>query len=659
MKIRKIIYAAFLVPFLFGCEDVLEIEPTDKLSAEQLFSDPGGVKVYMANLYFQMPVQDFAYFPINENAYTNNDNNWDINGKSVFRYNGANPNNGGFAQVMHTDNAMHSEFGTGINPRDQWWDQSYMTIRDVNSLIDIIPELDIFEEEKQQLKAEASFIRAYTYYELAKRYGGVPLISWKQGYTSNVDSLRVPRSTEKETWDFILAECDTAAMYLPDNVENSWPSDDVRRATKWAALALKSRAALHAASVAKYWNEAPLTGEAVDLGLVGMDASVADEYYLACAEASQEIIASGQFELFGAGETDPEAAAENYYELFTRPTLDEGEAIFIKGYTLVGNEHTANNYEIWYNPNQLRQSWPHPGRMNPTLDLVDVYESYAAGTPGEITPIQTTVDGNEDYLGFDPAINYRQFDAPYEIFQDRDARLWGTAILPGTEWKNTEIVIQAGFIEPDGTPKLYQKTTTEVGGTTYYTYGAADNANYSGFDPAGGNHTRTGFLFKKFLLEDEDVIPGWNNGTLDWIDMRYAEVLLNFAEAVVEGNIAAMSAEATDALNEVRARVVLPPVDLTLENVLRERRVELAFENKRYYDLVRRRDFHVEFDNRLRHSLLPVLDLRGPEPKYIMVRDVVGGQTGKSATPQTWRAHWYYRSIPGIGSNGLVQNPQY
>lgn len=649
MKIRKLIYAAFLIPFLFGCEDVLDIQPTDKLSAEQLFSDPGGVKVYMANLYFQMPVEDFTFFPNNPNT----------DGKDVFRYNGSSPNNGGFAQVMHTDNAMHSEFGTGINPRDQWWDQSYKLIRDVNSMIDIIPELDIFPEEKQQLKAEASFIRAYTYYELAKRYGGVPLITSKQEYTSNVDSLRVPRSTEKETWEFILSECDTAAMYLPDNIEKSWSSEDERRATKWAALALKSRVALHAASVAKYWDNAPLTGEAVELGLVGMDAADADAFYQACADASKEIIESGQYQLFGAGETDPAVAAENYRKLFERPTLAEGEAIFIKGYTIVGNDHTANNYEIWYNPNQLKQSWPHPGRMNPTFDLVELYESYNAVNPGDTTLMETTTDGNEDYVGFDPNINYKQYDTPYQIFEDRDARLWGTVILPGTVWKNTEIVIQAGYIQPNGADKLYQKTSIEVDGTTYYTYGAADVANYSGFDPAGGNHTRTGFLFKKFLLEDEDVTPAWNQGTLDWIDLRYAEVLLNFAEAVVEGNITAMEADAAAALNEVRARVVLPPVDLTLGNVLRERRVELAFENKRYYDLVRRREFHVEFDNRLRHSLLPVLDLRGPEPKYIMIRDEIGGQNGKSASPQTWQFKWYYRGIPGIGSNGLVQNPQY
>jgi len=654
MKIKRILYTAFLMVFLLGCEDVLDIEPTDILSAEQLFSDPGGVKVYMANLYFQNPVEDFAFFPNNENAFTNNNGNWDVNGRSVFRYNGGNPNNGGFAQVMHTDNAMHSEFGTGINPRDQWWDQSYMLIRDVNTLLDIVPELDIFDEEKQELKAEASFIRAYTYFALAKRYGGVPLIIKKQEYTSDVESLKVPRSTEKETWDFIISECDTAAAYLPE----SWAPGDERRATKYAALALKSRVALHAASLAKFGDQAILTGEAVDMGLVGIPASEANAYYQACIDASKAVISSGLFQLYGAGETDPAIAAENYRKLFEQPGLAVSEAIFIKGYTLVGNDHTANNYEIWYNPAQNRQSWPHPGRMNPTLDLVETYEKYGE-TPGAVTLFETATDG-EDYIGFDPAKSYIEYDTPNDIFAGRDARLFGTVILPSTIWKNTEIRIQAGLIQEDGTPKLFTKTKTDVGGVTYYSYGAADVTEYSGFDPSGGNNTRTGFLFKKFLPEDVDVNPSWNQGTQDWIDMRYAEVLLNYAEAVVEGGFSAEFADAEDALNKVRSRAahtdILP---LTLVNVLRERRVELCFENKRYYDLVRRREFHIEFDNRSRHALLPVLDLRSGSPKYIMIRDILGGQNGKSATPQTWEWKWYYREIPGTGVSGLVQNPQY
>jgi hypothetical protein len=88
--------------------------------------------------------------------------------------------------------------------------------------------------------------------------------------------------------------------------------------------------------------------------------------------------------------------------------------------------------------------------------------------------------------------------------------------------------------------------------------------------------------------------------------------------------------------------------------VIRERRVELAFENKRFWDLVRRREYHTVFNNTMRHALLPILDLRVTPAKYIFVRINV-----PRSNPSTFDYRQYYRSIPGIGANGLVQNPQY
>jgi hypothetical protein len=127
-------------------------------------------------------------------------------------------------------------------------------------------------------------------------------------------ALFIPRSTEKETWDFALATCDTAAMLLGNGDGKG------RRATKWAALALKSRAALHAASVAKYWNAAPLSGTAVDAKLVGgMTQADALEYYRLCIEAAQEIIDHGPFGLFKPSPANPTEAAENYRLLFENP----------------------------------------------------------------------------------------------------------------------------------------------------------------------------------------------------------------------------------------------------------------------------------------------------------------------------------------------------
>src|SRR5690606_8220377 len=105
---------------------------------------------------------------------------------------------------------------------------------------------------------EGHFLRAFTYFALVKRYGGVPLITSVQQYTPDVESLKVPRSTEKDTWDFVLSECDAAIEYLPAlRTEDNW------RATRCVAYALESRAALHAASLAKYWSNAPISGPAV------------------------------------------------------------------------------------------------------------------------------------------------------------------------------------------------------------------------------------------------------------------------------------------------------------------------------------------------------------------------------------------------------------
>jgi hypothetical protein len=636
MKLIRNIFFIIAALIINSCSDVLDLKPTDKLDSETLFSNPEGVKVYMANLYYQLPIEDFAFF---------------FNG---FNINGGNPNNSGIAPAIQTDESGHSEFSS-LSPWGAgdfaWWDQGYKLIRDVNILKEAILGLDLNEKEKEALEGESAFISAYTYFALAKRYGGVPLITSVQKYEGDVESLKVPRNTEKETWDFILQECDVAINNLPDGDGGD------RRATKWAAYALKSRVALHAASIAKYWGKAPLSGTAVGQNLVGIDASEANSYYEACIKASEAIMNSGKFALYKPNPANPQEAAENYSSLFENPNNALEEVIFIKGYSIPGTGR-GHNYDIWYNPNQTANGWPHPGRMNPSLDLVDSYESYT--NPGQSAPVATTLDGNvDDYNGFDKDKSYIRFDAdaPYEIFKDKDARLWGTVILPGTTWKGETIIIQGGYVQPDGTAKIETKESFTHNGVTYYTYGAPDWTQYSGFDTHAGNMTRTGFGFKKFLNSKDPLVPAWNQSTTDWIAFRYAEILLNYAEAVVESGYTADNAQAkaAKAINDIRRRAAhTVDIPLTLENVLHERKVELAFENKRYWDLIRRREYHLLFNNTEKHALVPLLDLRVDPPQYIFVRKKMS-----RGVPLTFAPHSYYKPIPGIGANDLVQNPQY
>lgn len=175
--------------------------------------------------------------------------------------------------------------------------------------------------------------------------------------------------------------------------------------------------------------------------------------------------------------------------------------------------------------------------MNPSLDLADIYEDYTDDGQGLSKPIRTRVDNNEIFSGFDRNANYYSYpmDAPYEIFNDKDIRMWATMILPGTQWKGQKIIIQGGFIRPDGSYVFRTDASTQgKDGKTYYSFGAQDQKMYSGFSSVGGNYTRSGFLLRKFLQESKDVTSEWNKGFTDWIEFRYAEILMNYAEASIE-----------------------------------------------------------------------------------------------------------------------------
>lgn len=635
MKIFKLL--SILVVSLFyltSCLDVMDIKPVDKVSAEALFSSKEGLRTFLANLYFRAPIEDHSF------------NRLGIHCLGDINIYGCYPD-------QQADNAINAEFNhfIDIGVDFQWWGYDY--IRDVNFLIKTIPTLTILDDkEKEELKGEALFLRAFGYFGLVKRYGGVPLISEYQEYTDDIESLKVPRATEKDTWDFVIEDCKMASELLPE----SRSGNDSRRATKWTALALESRAALHAASIAKYGDRVTLEGPAVDQGLVGIEASEANRYYEICINASLEIMNQSPYSLYKPNPASPDEAVENLMAMFQNPNIAPEEVIMTFGYGEPGSAHAI---DFWCNPSQTADGALYPGRQNPSLDLVDCYESYS--NPGHDAPIVTTVDGNtDDYNGYNAGREYLHFEHAYDIFKDKDARLWATVVLPFTEWKGQTIRIQAGYIQPDGTPVIEaEKASIEVNGQVYHTFGADSWADYSGFDQAYlARMTRSGFSFKKFLSPktvENNGKPGVS--TQDWAEFRYAEILLNYAEAVVESGITANNAVelATKALNATRFRAGhTVEIPLTIENVQRERRVEFAFENKRRWDLLRRREFHTVFDHKIPTALCPVLDLQVTPPQYIFVRKyAIRGEA------ITFEPRFYYLPIPGISTNGLVQNPHY
>jgi len=654
MKNRKIFLIIAVLALLSSCQKVLELEPVDRMSATQLFSDERGLKTVLATLYNKCPIEDYNYVP-----------------NSTMNMTGTNPElGGGWSLDAHTDNmVIVSNGGDAVAPtNDGYWD--YTGVRYINLFFDNIKTLKgtiLTVDAYNRLWSEAHWIRAYTYFALASRYGGVPLITKSLNIGGDNSQLYIPRSTEKETWDFVLAECDSAVMYLPATVT---AAEGELRATKWAAYALKSRAALHAASIAKYWNNAPLTGPAVDAKLVGgMTITDANAYYLQCINASQEIIANSGKALYKPAPLNPAEAVTNLQALFETPISAAIEIIYKKGYVDgVSTQAQGHQMDFYGYPMQLQQATAYMfGRMGPTLDLVNLYENYTddgTGTPGVL---QTRTDGNEtSYLSSPTALSlatpYKYYNNQYDIFAGKDARLFAWIMLPGSVFKGITLNCQGGLIKSDGSKIMYTRSGTAVGldGLTYYPFGTTNAIGFSCFDQMGtglsANGSSTGFVIKKFLQEKTTPTPArYSGSTNDYIVFRLAEIYLNYAEAVIESGQGDATLAGTY-LNAIRKRAAhTDNIPATLANIAKERQVELAFEQRRYWDLVRKREFHTLFNSGKRKSLVPVLDLRVNPPKYIFVR--VNNFYDETANGVTWNPNSYYRSIPGTSGNLLIQNP--
>ena len=645
---------------LSGCNAFLELEPLDKVSPEQLLETEGGVKALLANIYTMIPMEDFNYRP--------------NNGFNQRGYDGVNETTN---LAFLTDEATRSDGGVGIGYEGfNYW--PYGDIRQVNIFMQNVEKAKeagtISVADADRMTGEAHFARAYMYYGLVKRYGGVPLIDKVQDddyADGGPGAVAVPRSTELDTWKFVLNECTLAAATLPDATSGS----DLYRVTKWAAYALKSRVALHAASVAKYWNLVPLAGEAVTQKLVGgMTSADADAFYKECIEASKFLIENSGKSLYKPTPATVKEAASNFQALFLNDQNEE--VIFSKAYlngttnTNQGHSYAQFNILPQVNPGALKY-----GRFNPMLEIVDLFEDYTDDGTGKSAKIVTRTDGNEDaYIANFHNMNnasvvntlmsvpFVKYNDLYEPFANKDARLLASVVVPGSSYAGTEIIIQGGFIKDNNSYVAYSNESTQKNGTTYYALGAEGETMFSGFNNVNSgedaNWTATGFGVRKYMPEGESMSPDRLSSTTSYIDMRLAEVYLNYAEAVVENGSGFGDKElAENYLNALRRRAGhTDRISLTLESVLKERRVEMAFEGKRFWDMNRRREFHTEFsNNRIRKALVPMLDLRGAEPKYVFARvNYFGDETRGGRTFQNIN---YYRGIPNIATNGLVQNP--
>ena len=532
---KKILFlvAFFVGSILSGCSDFLDRKPDDYIGEDEVFSDATLAEAAVANLYGrvywgQNIDQDKLYIYLDEACLSN----------------GSPDNTYGFS-----DDFMRI--------------YEYPLIREMNILINGIRNngASLGESLQVRLIGELRFLRAWTYFNMAKCLGGMPLIGDKVfNYTAGMDvtELQYERSAESAIYDYVISECeDIANNFLPEE-----PSVNGARAVKWTALALQARAALYAGSIARY-NSRMASPLATPGGSVGIPADKDIYYYDIALKAAEKIIESDKYSLH---DSNPDKSM-NFYEATSVKEGNE-EVIWTYDHIYPGSVtmFSANNF-----PTSLAEE-ESSSNITPVLNLVEAYE-YVDDRDGKLKIT--------DEYGT-PIV----YDKAEDLFEGKDPRLWGTVIYPGAELKGEQVVFQAGRAIPDGNGG-YEFETAAAG--TYDEYGNLITSLNGPFMTNDGQRNKSGFCIRKFI--DETPKASTRQGSAMWfINFRYAEILLIAAEAAYELG----EHGAVDYLNQVRKRAGIEELEsMTLDDIVQERRVEFAFENHRYWDMKRWRKAHI------------------------------------------------------------------
>ena len=600
----------------------------------------------MARLYSELPIEDFRYSP--------------QRGINFFWIISPTPATTGEALSRDQTGSMQENTG-GWN----WdiWGGTYTCIRDCDYFNQTLPSYAKYFTTAQiaAWTAEAYFVRGMTYFSLVKRFGGVPIVNKVLNYTpgSSTDSLEIPRSSEKACWDQVDADLTFAMNNLPAvNADDA----DGSRANKYVAAAFESRAMLYAGCTAKYNSVTLFDGSQNQL--CGLPASTANTYFQKAVAAAKALDGIYSLYLSGWSATDPNAQYQNFVNLFSDAASKEN--IFVREYNYPNSVHGYDAYNV---PRQLIGPNGYSAEVNPTLDFVEMFGGIPKNPDGTIQTLDNTG-------------HYVLYSKTMDLFANAEPRLRATVILPGDVFKGQNIDIRRGIytgsssggiapLLPAGSKALYPTSnlvTSSTAAQTPYTLpdGTKMNpAGLSGIFTGDPTCALSGFSVRKWLnpnLATAQVLE--NNETQTWIEMRYAEVLLNRAEAEYElysggGGDVSMQTDAMAVVNQIRSRAGATPWAIAgadpLDSIRIERRKELAFENKTYWDLKRWRIFGKEQNGRIYRILMPFYS--SDAGKYFF-----DARTDERNDVYTYDPRWYYEQLPSQAINkstNVIQNPGY
>jgi hypothetical protein len=527
---RISLYVLSFLLFASSCSDsFLEVSPLDKYSDATVWTDPALVSSFVNNIYLG---QHYGFHTLMLSSLC--DESMEV-----------------WAWETHPilKSEISPSYVAALNP-DFWiiafhnisWNRLYSNIRSCNIFFENVEKYELQGNDIEQLKGEVHFLRGYFYYWLISLHGGVPLID--KAYTP-ADDLLVARNTLEETVDFIVADLDAAASILP-------LTTDKARAGKGAALALKSRLLLFAASDLFNSNASWAAGYG-NPELVSYAGGDRRARWQKAKDAAKAVIDLGAYQLYGnASYATAEEAAENYANIFLNDGTDED--ILLTYYDNVN--HPSSDFQC------------------PSVGLFNSPNGFHGW--GGNTPVGQFIDSFENSDG--SKFNWNDPEQKANPYKNRDPRFYANILYNGAQWRqrpddviasDTEGIVQTGFYEN------------------------ADGSYTPGLDTRQGpiedwNGTYTGYYMRKFL--DPTIDHQYDKQKLPYRQIRYAEVLLNYAEACLE---LGEENEAIKYLNAIRQRAGMPNIpagetgDALKDRYRNERRIELAYEGHRFFDIRR------------------------------------------------------------------------
>ena len=501
---KKIIgLSIFFIFFLISCKkNILDIDPQDRVAENAVWSDENLIKAYHNELYNAIPHGFYIhmYSKYTDEAY----NSAPCCGADLFKQNAFTPDNIG--------GAGGGDFWGGYM---YYWNRAYQYIRKINIFLEKMADANSPEfASKARLVGEAKFLRAFIYFNLIERYGGVPIVT--QSYMLG-DETVFTRNTFDECVAFIEKDLTEAIPDLP--AKYAATESNYGRATQDACYALSSRLWLYAAS--------PLFNTGND-----------KQKWQKAADAAAVFINNGDkgYSLY------PE-----YGKLFNMPSGGvQNEFIFTRNFTTT-NGHQAPMHNLGRRYGAYGGWWASNG---PSQNLVDDYDM-VNGEPA------FNWSGNTQSIN--PASGYD----PNHPYWNRDPRFDATVIHDSSVYH----------------------------GDRFEMWIAANGGDKWGFDSwkQSSDNPRSGYILRKFMPADGPL--NWQTTyTIPWPFFRLAEIYLNYAEAKFELGDEAVAREY---LSKVRARVGMPPIPASVtgaelrKRIYNERRIELAFEAHRFFDIRR------------------------------------------------------------------------